>query len=143
MTALKHSVVILLAWIMYATLLSCTTICEFIGADYYFAMSFPPHAVAVGMTLAIYFAPWLAIPIVIRWKLKDATWGTFNLYMMLLSGAFTLQATRQRFLEHHGLSDLFITLAFACAGFGLYFLYRHTLHLKARFIASQQNRRQR
>jgi cyanate permease len=141
MTSSTRSLILIPTWILYVGLMFVTIVCEVAGTNYYFGATMSPDAIVAGMDSAIYIAPWIIVPILIRWMFEQATWGTFAVYSILLGTAFILQATLQRILENYGLSELLFVLATGCLVSFAYFMYKNVLHMQAIRAEAQKMKR--
>lgn len=128
---MKRSLILALSWVVYIGLLGMIILCEVSGMGYFFEMDFDPRVVTAGMYLSIYYTIPLAIPIFIRWKLKNATWGTFAVYMFVLAVALGLQGVLQSLVKNHQVSDALMVLAWSSFVVSVYFMYKNVLHVKA------------
>ena len=120
-----------LTWLAYITLLVLTILCEIVSTRFILNGDVPVSDVVPVIDFAIYFALALAIPVLIRWKLRNAYWGTFAVYLFLLAIALLLQAMRQALLGETELSITFMVLNVGAMYLSSRFLYKHIRHIKA------------
>lgn len=126
-----RSFYLVLAWLAYIALLGLTILCEIISIRFIVNGDVPVSDIVAVMDLAIYFALALAIPVLIRWKLQSANWGTFAVYLFLLAIALLLQGMRQALLGEIELSIIFMMLNLGATYLSSRFLYKHIRHIRA------------
>lgn len=124
-------VVLLVSWASYLVLLMLSIMCLVITYDDYLGKSLSDVQIIAAMDLGIFFGVALIVPVVIRWKLKSATWGTFAVTSGVLAAGLHAKAQWYVYSEVEMLPGALSTTAAACLVFSVYFLYRHFTQVKS------------
>ncbi|MFZ2252559.1 MAG: hypothetical protein WAW13_00125 [Minisyncoccia bacterium] len=103
-------------------------------------MNIPAEIIVAALHIALYSALLLAIPIAIRWWLKNHTWGTFGVYFFVLSAGLIMQSVYQELRNELALSSLLFFAGVACVLLSAYFMYKNFLHVEARFAELKKGR---
>jgi hypothetical protein len=72
----------------------------------------------------------MIVPIFVRWKLGNASWGTFFVFTVLLSFALIFQGTWQSLFDRYILAGTFFFLSLMSLYLAGYFFYKNYLHVK-------------
>lgn len=128
---MKRSFFLLVAWIFYAPLVLVTVLYELIAIDYLFGTEPPSMITLAAMTTPIYTVALMSIPILIRWVLKNTTWGTFAVFMFMLAVALALRGVHHQALQNMVFAIVFALLSVAALLSAGYFMYRNVRHIKA------------
>lgn len=125
----KRSLLLIVSWILYVLCLSATVIC--VAAGFYANPDVALDAVLAGMSLAVYPALALTVPVVMRWWLKNAFWGTFGTYAILFGASLYLQATYQELIGNLSWVAPLHTAAWFVLLAAIMLMYKHFEHMIA------------
>ena len=139
-----RTLILVITWVVYVGLTFMTIACLSVGSEYYYLKTEAiTDGAYVGLSIAVYWAAPIILPVMIRWKLNNATWGTFCVYTFLLSIALIFQGTFQGLLEQYWLATIFFLLSLVSFGFSVYFFCKNYIHTKSIVEKSRSQRRNR
>jgi hypothetical protein len=72
----------------------------------------------------------MIVPIFVRWKLGNASWGTFFVYAVFLSFALMFQGTWQSLFDRYILAAIFFSLSVVSFCLAVYFFCKNYFHVK-------------
>lgn len=144
---MNRTVLLGFAWVAYAILLLWSILCVVAGAPYYFAVVFGTEinveAVYASMNLSLYSVLLLGVPLLIRWKLRSVTWGTFAIYSFLLGMAIALRGSLLQIQGSGSLGLAIILGGVLVINIGFLFFVMHMRHLEMVWLERRQQRRDR